>query len=91
MEDHLRNGLPRVEEIEERLSEAARKQGRVCRLRRRGDVNMRIHWAYLNLEFRTSRWARWLSRAALVFTPFRRLLAIGNCYSQVFVAELGNP
>jgi Methyltransferase domain len=87
LDEHVANGLPRVETVLAQLQEVARRSGRLIRIRREPNLNLLVHRLLLHLWMRTDPLSYVLHRLAVVLVHLRRWLNIGSCYRQIVVVD----
>lgn len=84
LQDHVKNGLPTVEEIKTYTQKAAAQQGRKVRLFHKPLLNLKIRFAYMRLFITKTHLVRSLSNSFGLLVPFRKYLNFGKCYRTLF-------
>lgn len=87
LDEHVANGLPRLEAVLAELDAIARNSGRRMNLRCEPNLNLWVHRSLLRLWIRTDRFSYALHRLAILLVHVRRWLNVGPCYRQIIVAE----
>jgi len=87
LDEHLANGLPRLEGVLAVMQAVAQHSGRRVRLYAQPNVNLRVHRLLLRLWMRTDRVSYVFHRAAVLLVHVRQWLNVGLCYRQIVVAE----
>lgn len=87
LDEHVVNGLPRVEVILEELQELGRQTRRSLQIRCEANLNLLIHRLLLRLWMRTDPVSYVLHRLAVLFVHLRRWLNVGSCYRQIVVVD----
>jgi hypothetical protein len=87
LEEHIANGLPRLQSVLAELEGIAKESGRLIRLHSEPNLNVWVHRLLLRLWMRTDRVSYVLHRLAITLVHVRRWLNIGPCYRQIIVAE----
>ncbi|MEK7236364.1 MAG: class I SAM-dependent methyltransferase [Nitrospirota bacterium] len=87
LDEHLANGLPRLEEVLAVMQAVAQHSGRRVRLHAQPNVNVRVHRLLLRLWMRTDSLSYLFHRAAILLVHVRRWLNVGSCYRQIVVVE----
>ena len=91
LEEHIKNGLPRIDEILVSIDKSSIKTGKSSRVSSAPLLNLKIR----NLLMKT-----WISRnkyiyylylkGFLLLLPILKFANFGNCYRRIFVIELAN-
>jgi hypothetical protein len=87
LDEHLTNGLPRLEGVLAVMQAVGQHSGRRVRLYTQPNVNVRVHRLLLRLWMRTDRVSYVFHRAVVLLVHVRRWLNVGSCYRQIVVAE----
>jgi hypothetical protein len=87
LDEHLANGLPRLEGVLAVMQAVAQHSGRRVRLYAQPNVNVLVHRLLLRLWMRTARVSYVFHRAVVLLVHVRRWLNVGSCYRQIVVAE----
>lgn len=87
LDEHIENGLPRLEVVLAEMKSLARHGGRSIRLHCEPNLNVWLHRMLLLLWMRTDRLSYTLHRLAVALVHVRRWLNVGPCYRQIIVAE----
>jgi hypothetical protein len=87
LDEHLVNGLPRLEGILDVMQAVAQGSGRRVHLYAQPNVNVLVHRLLLRLWMRTDPVSYAFHRAAVLLVHVRRWLNVGTCYRQIVVAE----
>lgn len=87
LDEHLANGLPRLEGVLAVMQAVAQHSGRRVRLYAQPNVNVRVHRLLLRLWMRTDLVSYVFHRAAVLLVHVRQWLNVGSCYRQIVVAE----
>ena len=88
LDEHIANGLPRLETVLAEMEDIAKDSGRPIRLHCEPNLNVWVHRMLLRLWMRTDRVSYVLHRLAIALIYVRRWLNAGPCYRQIIVAEL---
>ena len=88
LEEHIENGLPRVDEILVQIDKSLRKLGKAAKL---------TSYPLLNLSIRNILMKTWISKSKfnyylylkgfLLLLPFLKFANFGSCYRRIFVIE----
>ncbi len=87
LDEHIANGLPRLETVLAEMEGIAKDSGRSIRLHCEPNLNVWVHRMLLRLWMRTDRVSYAVHRLAIVVVHVRRWLNVGPCYRQIIVAE----
>lgn len=87
LDEHIANGLPRLETVLAEMEGIAKDSGRLIRLHCEPNLNVCVHRMLLRLWMRTGRVNYLFHRLAIVLVHVRRWLNVGPCYRQIVVAE----
>jgi SAM-dependent methyltransferase len=87
LDEHIANGLPRLESVLAEMEGIAKDCGRPIRLRCEPNLNVWVHRMLLCLWMRTDRVSYIVHRLAIVLVHVRGWLNAGSCYRQIIVAE----
>ena len=87
LDEHLTNGLPRLEGILALMQAVAQHSGRRVHLYAQPNVNVLVHRLLLRLWMRTDPVSYAFHRAAVLLVHVRQWLNVGTCYRQIVVAE----
>ena len=87
LDEHIANGLPRLEAVLAEMEGIAKESGRPIRLHCEPNLNVWVHRMLLRLWMRTDRVSYVLHRLAIALIYVRRWLNTGPCYRQIIVAE----
>lgn len=87
LDEHVANGLPRVETVLAEIQELARRSGRLVRIHSEANLNLLVHRLLLRLWMRTDPVSYVLHRLAVVLVHLRRCLNVGSCYRQIVVVD----
>ena len=87
LDEHIVNGLPRLETVLAEMEGIAKDSGRLIRLHCEPNLNVWVHRMLLRLWMRTGRVNYVFHRLAIVLVHVRRWLNVGPCYRQIVVAE----
>jgi len=87
LDEHVANGLPRLEAVLAEMEGIAEQSGRPIRLHCEPNLNVWVHRMLLHLWMRTDRVSYVLHRLAIGLVHVRRWLNVGPCYRQIIVAE----
>ena len=87
LDEHIANGLPRLETVLAEMEGIAKDSGRPIRLHCEPNLNVWVHRMLLRLWMRTDRVSYVLHRLAIALVHVRRWLNAGPCYRQIIVAE----
>ena len=87
LDEHVANGLPRVEVIREELQELGRQARRSMQIRCEANLNLLIHRVLLRLWMRPDPFSYVLHRLAVLLVHLRRWLNVGSCYRQIVVVD----
>jgi len=87
LEEHVANGLPRLETVLEEIQELARQSGRLIKVYYEGNLNLVIHRLLIRLWMRPDPVGYALHRLAVVSVHLRRWLNVGPCYRQIVVVD----
>ena len=88
LDEHIANGLPRLETVLAEMADIAKDSGRSIQLHCEPNLNVWVHRMLLRLWMRTDRVSYVLHRLAIALIYVRRWLNAGPCYRQIIVAEL---
>ena len=88
LDEHIANGLPRLETVVAEMADIAKDSGRSIQLHCEPNLNVWVHRMLLRLWMRTDRVSYVLHRLAIALIYVRRWLNAGPCYRQIIVAEL---
>ena len=88
LDEHIANGLPRLETVLAEMADIAKDSGRPIQLHCEPNLNVWVHRMLLRLWMRTDRVSYVLHRLAIALIYVRRWLNAGPCYRQIIVAEL---
>jgi hypothetical protein len=87
LDEHVANGLPRLETVLEEIQELARRSGCLINVYCEGNLNLVIHRLLIRLWMRPDPISYALHRLAVVFVHLRRWLNVGSCYRQIVVVD----
>ena len=87
LDEHIANGLHRLEAVLAEMAGIAKDSGRPIRLHCEPNLNVWVHRMLLRLWMRTDRVSYVLHRLAIALIYVRRWLNTGPCYRQIIVAE----
>jgi SAM-dependent methyltransferase len=87
LDEHIANGLPRLETVLAEMEGIAKDSGRLIRLHCEPNLNVWVHRMLLRLWMRTGRVNYLFHRLAIVLVHMRCWLNVGPCYRQIVVAE----
>lgn len=87
LDEHVTNGLPRVETVLAELQDLGRQNGRPLQIRCEANLNLLVHRLLLHLWMRPDLVSYLLHRLAVVLVHLRRWLNIGSCYRQILVVD----
>lgn len=87
LDEHIANGLPRLDRVLAEMEGIAKETGRPVRLHCEPNLNVWVHRMLLRLWMRTDRVSYTVHRLAIVLVHVRRWLNAGPCYRQIIVAE----
>lgn len=87
LDEHVANGLPRMETVLAEIQELARWSGRLIRIQCEANLNLLVHRLLLRLWMRTDPVSYVLHRLAVVLVHLRRCLNVGSCYRQIVVVD----
>ena len=88
LDEHIANGLPRLETVLAEMADIAKDSGRPIQFHCEPNLNVWVHRMLLRLWMRTDRVSYVLHRLAIALIYVRRWLNAGPCYRQIIVAEL---
>jgi hypothetical protein len=88
LDEHVANGLPRLETVVTELQDLTRRDGRPSRISCEANLNLLVHRLLLHLWMRTDPVSYLLHRFAVVLVHLRRYLNVGSCYRQIVVVDL---
>ncbi|NJN68873.1 MAG: class I SAM-dependent methyltransferase [Nitrospira sp.] len=87
LDEHVANGLPRLETVLAEIQELERQSGRLIKIHCEANLNLLIHRLLIRLWMRTDPLSYALHRLAVVFVHLRRWLNVGSCYRQIVVVD----
>jgi SAM-dependent methyltransferase len=87
LDEHMANGLPRLEALLAEIEGIAQESGRPIRLHCEANLNVWVHRMLLRLWMRTDRVSYVFHRLAIGLVHVRRWLYAGPCYRQIIMAE----
>lgn len=87
LDEHVANGLPRLETVLTDIRKLARRSGRLIRIHCEANLNLLVHRLLLRLWMRTDFVSYLLHRLAVVLVHLRRCLNVGSCYRQIIVVD----
>lgn len=87
LEEHIANGLPRLEAVLAEIEDIAKDSGRLLHLHCEPNLNIWMHRILLRLWMRTGLLNYVFHRLAIVLVHVRGWLNVGPCYRQIVVAE----
>ena len=87
LDEHIANGLPRLETVLAEMADIAKDSGRPIQFHCEPNLNVWVHRMLLRLWMRTDRVSYVLHRLAIALVHVRRWLNAGTCYRQIIVAE----
>ena len=87
LDEHIVNGLPRLESVLAEMEGIAKDSGRLIRLHCEPNLNVWVHRILLRLWIRADPVSYGLHRLAIALVHVRRWLNAGTCYRQIIVAE----
>lgn len=87
LQEHVENGLPTKEDLEESFKAAAGKLGVRVNINITGNVNLKVRMFFMRfwIEAKHPKVFIWLSPFICIF---RRFLNLGECYRQIFVVDI---
>ena len=88
LDEHIANGLPRLETVLAEMADIAKDSGRPIQFHCEPNLNVWVHRMLLRLWMRTDRVSYVLHRLAIALIYVRRWLNAGPCYRQIIVADL---
>jgi hypothetical protein len=87
LDEHIANGLPRLETVLAEIESIAMDSRRSMRIHCEPNLNVWVHRMLLRPWMRTDRVSYVLHRLAIALVHVRRWLNAGPCYRQIIVAE----
>ena len=87
LDEHIANGLPRLNVVLAEMESIADESKRSIRLHCEPNLNVWLHRYLLRLWMRTDRVSYVVHRLAIVLVHVRRWCNLGPCYRQIIMAE----
>ncbi len=87
LDEHVGNGLPRLEAVLTELEEIAKTSGRLMKLQVEPNLNVWVHRMLLRLWIRPDRVSYIVHRLTITLVHVRRWLSVGPCYRQIIVTD----
>ena len=87
LDEHVANGLPRVETVLAEIQELAGRSGRFIQIRCEANLNLLVHRLLLRLWMRSDPVSYVLHRLAVLLVHLRHWLNVGSCYRQIVMVD----
>jgi len=90
--EHVKNGLPTVEEILVTVDKSLRKLGKKAKISSSPNLNLFVRYLLMKTWITRNRYIYYLyMKGYLLLVPILRLVNFGNCYRRIFVIEFLAP
>lgn len=88
LEEHLKNGLPKTDEILVYIDKSLRKLNKVAKVRSYPNLNLFLRSILMKTWITKSKYIYYFYlKGYLLFLPILKLCNFGNCYRRIFVIE----